>query len=221
MKPSAVWIVAICSFSAPAFGGELLTGKISEFQCGDNCYLTITDPVGKPHVALCAAPECEEWNREGQMPASFRGKSVEAKINHDGIQLDGEGTEVGRFDAVEKLSFLIPVVDRGLKSYEQWAMEKREKGAPGGSSKLSENYHIAADEPNLYPWIILSLIGIAATWLLLIAFRKRRRIANLIEEALVQAGARSIRAVRNIRAFLARIVGRMQEQAGRPDQRNE
>ncbi|QLQ32225.1 MAG: hypothetical protein HZT40_12220 [Candidatus Thiothrix singaporensis] len=51
-----------------------LTGTITGFECGDNCYLSIRDQQGADHTGLCAAPLCDDWNNAAAIPDSLKGK---------------------------------------------------------------------------------------------------------------------------------------------------
>ena len=83
---------------------RILTGVIVRYECGDNCYLTIRADDSMEHTALCAAPECELWNEQAQMPKNFLGKPVQVTIEI-GAQYDGEGNIVGHMDAFTKILF--------------------------------------------------------------------------------------------------------------------
>ena len=83
-------------------GERAVTGTITSFQCGDNCYLTITSASGEEHVGLCAAPECAAWNEVAEMPKSMVGKDVVATVGV-GTQFDGNGDPVGEMLAFEKI----------------------------------------------------------------------------------------------------------------------
>jgi hypothetical protein len=82
-----------------------MEGRIRDFECGDNCYLTIVDSRNKEHTGLCTAPECRLWNEEVSMPSRYRGKRVSVTLG-TGIQRDAEGTEMGRMTAFKKIRFL-------------------------------------------------------------------------------------------------------------------
>jgi uncharacterized protein len=86
-------------------GGKRLQGVISSYDCGDNCYLTITDAKGADHIGLCSAPTCDSWNEVAEMPASFKNKPVEVVIGK-GTQYDGGGNVMGEMDAFEEVIFL-------------------------------------------------------------------------------------------------------------------
>ena len=76
-----------------------LVGTITVFDCGDNCYLTITDSKGKEHVGLCAArPLCTKWNANTAMPNSYKGKRVTVTVGK-GKQYNGAGQVMGTMDA--------------------------------------------------------------------------------------------------------------------------
>lgn len=82
-----------------------IVGAISAFECGDNCYLTITDDKGKAHVGLCAARTCDAWNDETEIPQSEKGKRVKVTVGK-GNQYDGSGRLVGKMDAFTTIQFL-------------------------------------------------------------------------------------------------------------------
>lgn len=85
--------------------GKTLVGVIASYECGDNCYLTITDKQGVPHSGLCSAPLCDAWNEVAEMPAKFKNKKVKATVG-TGTQYDGGGNVMGEMDAFETLTLL-------------------------------------------------------------------------------------------------------------------
>jgi hypothetical protein len=88
---------------APREAAErIIEGTIAEYECGDNCYLTIVDSNQKQHVGLCAAPLCRAWNQATKMPDRVIGQRVKATVKH-GEQLDGNGDVVGTFDAFSQI----------------------------------------------------------------------------------------------------------------------
>lgn len=85
--------------------GKTLTGTISSYECGDNCYLTVKDEQGTEHVALCTAPQCDSWNEVAAMPKSFLKKKVQVSLGR-AKQYDGAGNEMGEMDAFDSITFL-------------------------------------------------------------------------------------------------------------------
>ncbi|WP_051543447.1 SH3 domain-containing protein [Thiothrix lacustris] len=86
--------------------GKTLEGTITAYECGDNCYLTITDKQGVEHSGLCSAPLCDAWNEVAEMPAKFKNKKVKASVG-TGTQYDGSGTTaMGEMDAFEAITLL-------------------------------------------------------------------------------------------------------------------
>lgn len=81
-----------------------LRGKITGYECGDNCYLTITDEFGMEHTGLCVADACRPWNKVAEMPRRHLGKTVVVQITM-GTQLDGSGNPAGRMMAFRTLRF--------------------------------------------------------------------------------------------------------------------
>ncbi len=101
-----VFAVALAGSPIPALAQSTsMEGRIRAFECGDNCYLTIIDSRNKEHTGLCTAPECEPWNEQASMPSRYRGKRVSVTLGQ-GIQLDTEGTQMGRMTAFKKIRFL-------------------------------------------------------------------------------------------------------------------
>lgn len=84
---------------------KTLTGTISSYECGDNCYLTVKDEQGTEHVALCTAPQCDSWNEVAAMPKSFLKKKVQVSLGR-AKQYDGAGNEMGEMDAFDSITFL-------------------------------------------------------------------------------------------------------------------
>jgi len=84
--------------------GQTLTGRIKKFECGDNCYLTITTPGGDVN-ALCSARACTPWFENQKMPARMIGRKVMVKTGM-GKQFDGAGDVAGHYPAFEIITFI-------------------------------------------------------------------------------------------------------------------
>jgi hypothetical protein len=82
-----------------------IEGTISEYSCGDNCYLTITDKKGKKHEGLCAAPLCSKFNETTEMPKKYKGKRVKVTVGK-GKRFDGGGNFMDNYDAFIKIQIL-------------------------------------------------------------------------------------------------------------------
>jgi len=82
-----------------------LEGQIVEFQCGDNCYLTIKTTGGKEESGLCAARECKNWVEKAEMPISFVGKRVRVTLG-TGAQLDANGNVARHMASFDSIQFL-------------------------------------------------------------------------------------------------------------------
>ena len=106
-------VVAVLFFGVPskAVGQKTayktIDGTISDYSCGDNCYLTITDNKGKEHVGLCSSPVCTRWNADTAMPDSYRGKRVTVTVGK-GRLFTGDGRAAGTMDAFIKIRILPP-----------------------------------------------------------------------------------------------------------------
>lgn len=83
-----------------------IDGTISEYSCGDNCYLTITDKYGRERIGLCNAPLCSIWDDE--LPTGYKGKKVRVKVGK-ALRYDGSGNVVDKYDAFIKIQFLTTV----------------------------------------------------------------------------------------------------------------
>jgi hypothetical protein len=81
------------------------TGTIKNYECGDNCYLTITTAKGEELTALCVADECVPWNEQTAMPEDMIGKKIEVTVG-TGKQYDGDGNDMGEFASFTKLVFV-------------------------------------------------------------------------------------------------------------------
>jgi len=84
---------------------NIMEGTISNFECGDNCYLTITDGKGKEHTGLCLASLCNAWTALQKMPARYKGKRVQVVIGK-GKQYDAAGNVMGTKDAFTRIQLL-------------------------------------------------------------------------------------------------------------------
>lgn len=84
---------------------NIIEGTISGYDCGDNCYLTITDKKGKDHTGLCSAPLCSKWNEQGAMPDRYKGKRVKVTVSR-GTRFDGEGHAVDTFESFTRIQLL-------------------------------------------------------------------------------------------------------------------
>lgn len=103
MLPATLVAVVLLAPGFLALAEEsIVTGRITSFECGDNCYLTITSESGEEHVGLCAAPECVPWNEVAEMPADMVDRNVVA-TTAIGTQFDGNGDAVAEMLAFEKL----------------------------------------------------------------------------------------------------------------------
>lgn len=86
---------------------KTLVGTISDFQCGDNCYLTIVDNKGYQHSALCATdPLCEKlMTATGDNLGGYKGKKVKVTVGQ-GKQVDGSGTLIDTMDEFVKIQLI-------------------------------------------------------------------------------------------------------------------
>jgi hypothetical protein len=82
-----------------------IIATIVNYECGDNCYLTVIDTKGVERAGLCAAPLCDQWNAEATMPDSFKGKKIRFVIG-TGQQFDGGGNLMGTTDAFMQIEIL-------------------------------------------------------------------------------------------------------------------
>lgn len=109
-------IIAFISASITVVNAKerIIEGVISDYECGDNCYLTIKDIKGKEHTGLCGASMCQKWNDSGDMPEEFKGKKVKITVGR-GFRYDGEGHALDKMDLFNKIVLLKGVVHAGSK----------------------------------------------------------------------------------------------------------
>lgn len=90
---------------APTLRARTLEGTIVEHSCGDNCYLTIALPGGERRTGLCAAPLCQAWNTNDEMPGHYVHRPVRVTIEV-GSQHDGNHELIGEMDAFAVIELL-------------------------------------------------------------------------------------------------------------------
>lgn len=93
--------------SAPlvhATSAKTLTGVITKFECGDNCYLTIRTKTGE-ETGLCEAKQCVPWFENQAMPKKFIGKRVTVTTGI-GKQFDGNYDVVGHTTSFKTMTFV-------------------------------------------------------------------------------------------------------------------
>lgn len=75
---SSVVILAIVGLGASVLAKEpaKLIGTVKNFECGDNCYLTILTREGVEVSGLCVAKECMPWNKEVAILRKLLGRKV-------------------------------------------------------------------------------------------------------------------------------------------------
>jgi hypothetical protein len=82
---------------------KTLTGVITKFECGDNCYLTIRTATGE-ETGLCEAKQCVPWFENQAMPKKFIGKRVTVTTGI-GKQFDGNYDVVGHTTSFKTMTF--------------------------------------------------------------------------------------------------------------------
>ncbi len=95
-------LMSVFLTATPSLAADMATGIIKSYECGDNCYLTITKNDGEELTALCAADACTPWNEQAAIPDDMIGKTVEVTIT-SGKQYDGAGNEMGEFPSFSKV----------------------------------------------------------------------------------------------------------------------
>lgn len=80
-------------------------GTITSYECGDNCYLTITDLQGQEQTGLCGASICELWGENESSFSRYQGKKVRITVDN-GQRVDGEGEVIDEMDAYVKIEAL-------------------------------------------------------------------------------------------------------------------
>ncbi len=134
-----VLVVVSLSYSSSEAGrSKTIEGVISNYECGDNCYLTIVDAKGNEHTGLCAAAPCDEWNSDSEMPAAYRGKKVKVTVGK-GRQLNGEGEEMGAVDAFVTIQFEAPSPVAAGKSAQS------EKAVPASEDSICSDLDLSVN----------------------------------------------------------------------------
>jgi hypothetical protein len=82
-----------------------IEGTISKFECGDSCYLTITDKNRKEYTGLCLASICNAWTALRTMPPGYKRKSVRATFDKGNQHVEA-GDVVGTEDAFTRIEVL-------------------------------------------------------------------------------------------------------------------
>ena len=89
---------SILAQSAPVWAKPpaKIAGIIKGFECGDNCYLTISTTGSGEITGLCVAKACSPWNSVAKIPHRLIGAKVIVTL---GIahQVDSEGNDMGPF----------------------------------------------------------------------------------------------------------------------------
>ena len=81
-----------------------LAATIKSFECGDNCYLIVTDAKGREVTGLCEAKACQPWNEKTQIPRKLVGRQVLITTGV-GVQRDGGGAVMGKMKSFRKIEF--------------------------------------------------------------------------------------------------------------------
>lgn len=89
---------------ARADPAQTATGTIRNFECADNCYLTIRTKTGLT-TALCEATACRPWFENQKIPQKLIGRRVAVTIGV-GKQVNGNYEVVGTFPAFKTLTFV-------------------------------------------------------------------------------------------------------------------
>src|SRR5262245_8023963 len=106
MKPITV-ALSIGLLVATAYAASkprTIEGRITNYDCGDNCYLTITDSKGAEHTGLCEAPQCKAWNDRAGMPSNQKGKRVRVTVRR-GAQRNAAGEIMDHMDAFTRIEY--------------------------------------------------------------------------------------------------------------------
>lgn len=85
---------------------------LNSFECGDNCYLELTERVegAAPTKVLCTAGLCGDWQPEGHLPTALRNMAAEAKFG-TANQVNGAREVVAR-DVRAVIDLRTPSADR-------------------------------------------------------------------------------------------------------------
>jgi hypothetical protein len=102
---TAILVAASGAFDAASAkdAPKTLSGVITKFECGDNCYLTIRTKTGE-ETGLCEAKQCVPWFENQSMPKKFIGKRVTVTTGI-GKQFDGNYDVVGHTTSFKTMTF--------------------------------------------------------------------------------------------------------------------
>jgi len=100
----ALSIGLLAATAYPANKPRTIEGRITDYSCGDNCYLTITDSKGAKHTGLCEAPQCNAWNDRARMPSNQKGKRVTVTVRR-GAQRNDAGEIMDHMDAFTRIEY--------------------------------------------------------------------------------------------------------------------
>lgn len=96
-----IWAVFFCFSDAQC---APINAVIQSFECGDNCYLTVIDPMGQKISGLCVAKLCRPWNEAAEIAPALIGRRVKVWIG-SGQQFNESGnvmaTGVTAFNKIE------------------------------------------------------------------------------------------------------------------------
>jgi len=84
VNPLAMFLMGFVIAGSPSHADDdddvWLSGAIKSFECGDNCWLTITQPDGQEETGMCVAKTCVPCWENQTMPTTFVGKNVQVKL---------------------------------------------------------------------------------------------------------------------------------------------
>ena len=83
---------------------------LNSFECGDNCYLELTEGVegAAPAKLLCTARSCADWQQAGALPIALKNKGAKVKFGTTD-QVDSAGNVMNR-DVRAVVDLRIPAV---------------------------------------------------------------------------------------------------------------
>ncbi|MBV5308907.1 hypothetical protein [Chromatium okenii] len=101
--PVLLALFSVLFFNTANAKDRVIEGVISDYACGDNCYLTIVDAKGKERGGLCGAPLCEKFDEDDM--SKFKGRKVRVTVGR-GVQKDSAGNVMGKMDLFKKIILL-------------------------------------------------------------------------------------------------------------------
>jgi len=95
---ATLWGIGATSPIRAASDDRAISGTITGYECGDNCYLTVRTEFGEDLNGLCIADACQPWNEVVALPPELMGAQIDALFG-SANQFDAAGNDMGPYPA--------------------------------------------------------------------------------------------------------------------------